>query len=178
MRGVGHYGADHPGRHVDGGVLGHTRHGLVVVRPPDLKTLTFEIDAVEGHRLRGFIDGPELQEREILVQVDLTGQHGVAGRLRQPRQVHLLVEELHHLVFRHPEGDVAHVESAGLARDCRTYNGNSRLRGVRNYVCGNLPRGLHGLVLQGRDVLKPRRRHIPVQRRLSPARAPFLSRRC
>ena len=42
------------------------------------------------------------------------------------------------------------------------------LRRVRHQGGGDLAALLHTLVLHGRDVLKPRGRHIPVQTRLTP----------
>lgn len=177
VRRVGHDGAYHASRHVYRRVLGHARHGLVVVRPPDLQTLPLEVDAIKGHRLRRLIDRPEFEEREILVQINLARQHRVAGGLRQARQMHLLVEELHHLVLGDPERDVAHVQAARLPRYRRTYNRYSCLGCVCYNVCGNLASCLHRLVLQWRNVFESRWGHIPIQRGLASAGSALL-RRC
>ena len=41
--------------------------------------------------------------------------------------MHLLVEEVNHLLLREPEGDVAHVDSPGLASDGGANHGHSGL---------------------------------------------------
>ena len=100
--------------------------------------------------------------------------------------MHLLVEEVNHFLLREPEGDVANVDSPGLAGDGGADNGDScleiqtlesdpdimlmtlYLRCVRHQGGGDLAALLHALVLHRRDVLKPRGRHIPVQTGLAP----------
>ena len=41
--------------------------------------------------------------------------------------MHLLIEEVNHLLLREPEGDVADVDSPGLAGDGGAHNGHSGL---------------------------------------------------
>ena len=41
--------------------------------------------------------------------------------------MHLLIEEVNHLLLREPEGDVADVDSPGLASDGGADNGHSGL---------------------------------------------------
>ena len=41
--------------------------------------------------------------------------------------MHLLIEEINHLLLREPEGDVADIDSSGLASDGRAHNGHSGL---------------------------------------------------
>ena len=48
-----------------------------------------KVDPVKSHARGGLVNGAELDEREILVQVDLAGDHWVASRLGQTAQVHL-----------------------------------------------------------------------------------------
>lgn len=131
----------------------------------DTKSLlrTLKIDTIEGHRLRRLVDRPELQKREILVQIDLTRQHRIPRGLSQPAQVHLLIEELHHLLLRHAERYVPDVQPSCLTGDGRTHDGNGRLRGVGDNVRGYLTGGLHRLVLERSDVLEAGRRHVPVE---------------
>ena len=100
--------------------------------------------------------------------------------------MHLLVEEVNHLLLRKPEGYISHVDSPGLTGDGGADNGHSSLE-IHKYDCdqdnvimtlylrrvwhqgsGDLAALLHALVLHRRDVLKPRWRHIPVQTRLAP----------
>lgn len=151
-------------------VVRHAGHRLVVMWSPDLQALPLEVDSVEGHRLGRLVDRAELEERKVLVQVYLARQDGVTCGLRQSGEVHLLVEELHHLLLSHPKRDIAYVQATSLAGDCRAHDGHCRLGRVGDNVCGNLPGRLHGLVLQRGDVLEAGRGNVPVQRGLSTAR--------
>ena len=100
---------------------------LVVARTSQLERLSFEADAVECHGRGGLVDGSTLEEGEVLVAVDMAGQDGVALGLRQTVEMHLLVEEVDHLVLVEPEGQVSDVDSSGLTGDGASYNCNSGL---------------------------------------------------
>ena len=102
-----------------------------------MRKCTFKVDPIKSHGLGCLIRGATLQEGEVLISVDMASQDRVAlGReilvypsykglvsyiaylcLSQTRQVHLLVEEVNHLLLRETEGDVAHVDSPGLPGD-------------------------------------------------------------
>ena len=88
--------------------------------------------------------------------------------LSQTRQMHLLVEEVDHLLLGEAEGDVAHVDPPGLPGDGGAHHRHRSLGGVWHEAGRNLSSSLHGLVLHGGDVLKPWRGHIPVQGGLAP----------
>jgi len=125
-------GADHPEGDVDVAAAAALqaavrRDGLIVVRTTQLQRLALEVDAVKCHALRCLVDGAALQESEILVAVDVTGEDRVAFGLSQAAQVHLLVEEVDHLLLVEAEGDVAHVDPPGLASDGTAYHRYSRL---------------------------------------------------
>ncbi|GMR53022.1 hypothetical protein PMAYCL1PPCAC_23217, partial [Pristionchus mayeri] len=101
---------------------GHSRvgvvsrgHWLVVSRAANLQLLTHEVDPVEGHAYSGLVDGTELDEGEVLVQIDLAREDRIAGSLCQTTQVNLLVEEVDHHFLVASKGDVSHVETTGLA---------------------------------------------------------------
>lgn len=49
----------------------HARHGLVIMRSPYFQTLTFKVDTIKSNSLSSFINWPEFQECEVLIQVDL-----------------------------------------------------------------------------------------------------------
>ena len=83
--------------------------------------------------------------------------------LSQTRQVHLLIEEVDHLLLGETEWNISNVDSPGLAGDGGPDHGDGGLRRVGHERGGDLARLLHALVLHGRDVLEPRGRHIPVQ---------------
>lgn len=147
----------------------HSRHGLVVMRTADLQALSLEVDAVESHRLGGLVNGAELEESKVLVQIDLACENGVAGSLGQSGEMHLLVEELHHLFLADSERDVSHVQPPGLARNRGAHDGNSGLGSIGDNIRRNLSSRLHRFVLQRSDVLKTGRGHVPVQRGLPAA---------
>ena len=48
-------------------------------------------------------------------------------RLGEAGEMHLLIEEINHLLLREPEGDVSDVDSPGLAGDGGADNGHSGL---------------------------------------------------
>ena len=82
--------------------------------------------------------------------------------------MHLLIEEVNHLLFGETKGNISDVNPPGLAGDGRPDDGHGGLRRVGHERGGDLARLLHALVLHGRDVLEPRGRHIPVQTWLPP----------
>lgn len=75
------------------------------------------MNAVKGHGLGRLVDGSKFQKGKVFVQVDLTRQNGIPLGLRQTRQVHLLIKEVHHLLFGHAERDISDVKASRLARD-------------------------------------------------------------
>lgn len=149
----------------------HSRHRLVVMWSTNLQTLSLEVDAIKGHGLRRLVNRAELEERKVLVQVDLARQHWISCSLCQSGQVHLLVEELHHLLLSHAERDVSHVQTTSLSSYRGAHHGHSRLRCVGDNVRGDLAGRLHRFVLQRGDVLEAGWGHVPVKRRL-PATGP------
>lgn len=156
-------------------IIGHSRHRLIVMWTAYFQALSFEIDPVKGHGLGRLVDRTELEERKVLVQVDLARQHRIASRLREAREMHLLIEELHHLLLSHSKGDVAHVQAPCLPRNCRSDDRYGRLRGIRYDVGGYLAGCLHSLVLQRSDVFEARWWHVPVERGLPTPRTTALS---
>jgi hypothetical protein len=54
--------------------------------------LAHKIDSIKSHSGGGLINGAEFDEGEIFVQIDLTGDHGVASCLRQTTQMHLIMK--------------------------------------------------------------------------------------
>ena len=60
---------------------------------------------------------PALEESKILVPVDVTREDGIALRLGQTVQMHLLVEEVDHLLLVEAEWKVSNVNSSGLPCD-------------------------------------------------------------
>lgn len=135
--------------------------------PSYLQTLPFEVDTIESHGLCGLINGSELQECKVFVQIYLARENWVAGGLCQAREMHLLIEKLHGLFFSNAEWNVADVQSSRLTRNSRAYDRHGCLRGVGDDISWNLARRLHSLVLQRRNVLESWWRHIPIQRRLA-----------
>lgn len=65
---------------------------------------------IESHSLGCLIDRSEFQESKVLVEIDLTCQNRIADCLSKPREVHLLVEELHHLFFRYAEWNISDIQ--------------------------------------------------------------------
>ena len=60
---------------------------------------------------------PALEESKILVPVDVTREDGIALRLGQTVQMHLLVEEVDHLLLVETEWKISNVNSSGLPCD-------------------------------------------------------------
>lgn len=52
---------------------------------------------------------PEFQKCEILVQINLASEHRIAGGLCQTRQMHLLIEILHHFFFGDAKWNITNV---------------------------------------------------------------------
>ncbi len=92
-RRVANHRRDHAG-HISR--IAEAWHRLVISRSSDFQRLTLEHDAVKGHGRCRFIDGSELEEGEVFVQINLHGDHRHAFGLRQTGQTHLLVEKVHH----------------------------------------------------------------------------------
>ena len=68
--------------------------------------------------------------------------------LSETRQMHLLVEEVDHLLLGESEGDVAHVDSPRLARDGGAHHRHRGLRRVRHQGGRDLAALLHALILK------------------------------
>lgn len=117
---------------------------------------------VECHSLCCFVNGAELQEGEVLIEIYLTCQDWVADSLSQAGQVHLLVEELHHLLFSDAERNISNVKTSSLTGNGGPNNRNRSLWSICDDIRRNLPGGLHGLVLQRSDVLESWWWNIPV----------------
>jgi len=100
---------------VHGWLVCRSRKRLVIARPSNLERLVHEVYSIKSECLWRFIDGPELQEGEVFVQVDLHGQDGVSWGLGEACDVHLVVEELHHRIFSDAKRNVANVKSSSLS---------------------------------------------------------------
>lgn len=73
--------------------------------------VTTIVHTIKSHSLRCFIYRPELQERKVFVEIYLARQHRIADGLSKSREMHLLVEKLHHLLFGHAEWNISNVKS-------------------------------------------------------------------
>ena len=81
--------------------------------------------------------------------------------------MHLLIEEVDHLLLGEAEGDVADIDPPGLPGDGAPDHRDGGLGSVRHEGGRDLARLLHALVLHRSDVFEPGRGNIPVQRRLA-----------
>ena len=81
--------------------------------------------------------------------------------------MHLLIEEINHLLLGEPEWNISNVDPPGLSGDGASYHRHCGLGRVGHERGGYLAGLLHALVLHRGDVLEPRRWDIPVQRRLA-----------
>merc|ERR1719219_2639162 len=115
LQGVRNNSADHPWHAGESIHTTPARDWLIIMRATQFEGLALEVDAVECHRLSCFVDASALEEGKILVSVDVTRQYWIAFGLCQPTEMHLLVEEVNHLLFTEPEGNIAHINPSGLA---------------------------------------------------------------
>ena len=52
---------------------------------------------------------PKFKKSKVLIKVDLASQDWVSFSLSQTTEMHLLVEEIHHFLFRNAERNVSNV---------------------------------------------------------------------
>ena len=81
--------------------------------------------------------------------------------------MHLLIEEVDHLLLGEAEGNIADIDPPSLPCDGAPHNRDGGLGSVRHEGGGDLARLLHTLVLHWSNMFKPGRGDVPVQRGLA-----------
>ena len=116
--------------------------------PPELRATELPAPDLRAH------NGGRIGEEEFMRvfgqperQTIWACERGDESSLGQPVQMHLLVEEVYHLLLLEAKGQVAHVDPTGLPRHTGSDHGHGSLGRVWHQGGGNLARLLHALVL-------------------------------